>query len=163
MTKIWHISSDGVARRCFASDPSDCRVKIGASIEHFDTKEEAQAAYEKSQEKSMFKPLKNSVERDILLNDQNTLKKTGINAYADPQNQQQRTSLDVAADHLETSQKVNEIIDYNNSNRKADFVFKYNDSSLAEKTEQERSEIFIQLTEQESALKKEYDSIQNKN
>lgn len=51
---IYHISHDGVARVCRASDPSGCRVKLGASIEHYDTKEEAQSAYEKSQEKENF-------------------------------------------------------------------------------------------------------------
>lgn len=50
---IYHISADGVARRCCAQDPYDCRVR-GSSIEHYNTREEAQTAYEKSQEKDLF-------------------------------------------------------------------------------------------------------------
>lgn len=60
---IYHISHDGVARVCRASDPSGCRVKLGASIEHYNTREEAQTAYEKSQEKeTFFKLSKNPAE-----------------------------------------------------------------------------------------------------
>ena len=79
---IYHISADGVARRCYASDPSHCRVKLGASIEHYNNKEEAQTAYEKSQEKDLFFKLsKNPTENTErhyknISDDNNPVKKT---------------------------------------------------------------------------------------
>lgn len=318
---IYHISHDGVARVCRASDPSGCRVKLGASIEHYDTKEEAQSAYEKSQEKENFyklsknpsknterhyknisednnpvkkqqkektksaletmlddelaanvelsfefalesaeisphlekqgyvaanKHYKKSLESlqeayddaeksnlyngndlddfeealnikkfqmeeklveiykkdnkpkrarlwdsrdkagekhyynqhikstmDKLTNRMNETKKSLPQYYIKqrirdgkeieetkrqkaPSEPVKRDSLDIAAEHLQTSQQIEELIDYNNSNRKKDFVFKHNDPSYAEKTPKEQGDFLIDLVNKEDALKKEF-------
>lgn len=68
-----------------------------------------------------------------------------------------RDSLDIAAEHLQTSQQIEELIDYNNSNRKKDFVFKHNNPSYAEKTPKEQGDFLIDLVNKEDALKKEFD------
>jgi len=166
----YHISKDGVSRQCRAKSPESCTATPSDQKEHYDTKEDAQRAYEEKM-KNTFKPLKNSVERNILLSD-NGLKKTGLNAYANSQEEDglkqeeespKRTSLDIADDHLKTSQQIEELIDYNNSNRKKDFVFKHNDPSYAEKTPKEKGKILTDLADKEDALKKEFDNSKIKN
>lgn len=235
----YHISKDGVARQCRAKSPESCTATPADQKEHYDSKEDAQTAYENKQAKNTFKPLKNSVERDILLSDRNTLKKTGVNAYANLQEKDEltqekrqssnnlralnkslreanyelieledkyetawndrrkeieieiadkkaaikeieqqvkeaksqkdtskpmkRNSLDIAADHLQTSQQIEELIDYNNSNRKKDFVFKHNDPSYAEKTPKEQGKFLIDLVNKEDTLKKEFNDSKAKN
>lgn len=42
----FHISEDGVARRCTAQSPESCTATSPDSKEHYDTQEEAQKAYE---------------------------------------------------------------------------------------------------------------------
>ena len=42
----FHISQDGVARRCTAQSPESCTATSSELSEHYDTKEEAQKAYE---------------------------------------------------------------------------------------------------------------------
>lgn len=232
----YHISHDGVARQCRAKSPESCTATPSDQKEHYDSKEDTQAAYENKQAKNTFKPLKNSVERDILLSDRNTLKKTGVNAYANLQEKDEltqekrqssnnlrdlnkslreanyelieledkyetawndrrkeieieisdkkaeikeieqevkrqkatskpvkRNSLDIAAEHLQTSQQIEELIDYNNSNRKKDFVFKHNDPSYAEKTPKEKGKILTDLANKEDTLKKEFNDSKAKN
>lgn len=60
----FHISEDGVARRCSAQSPATCRVTKGENEQHYETASEAQQAYEKHQMENLF----NSVEKAILTN-----------------------------------------------------------------------------------------------
>lgn len=54
----FHISKDGVARQCHAQTPDSCRATSSDNKEHYETKEEAQKAYEKEQSTIPTKSLK---------------------------------------------------------------------------------------------------------
>lgn len=56
MTKF-HISKDGTARQCRAQTPDSCKATPSNQKEHYETKEEAQKAYEKNNSQSSVKSL----------------------------------------------------------------------------------------------------------
>lgn len=53
----FHLTPTGQARECSAKTPEACKYsrEAGETVEHYSTKEEAQAAYEKQMEKSQIK------------------------------------------------------------------------------------------------------------
>lgn len=53
----YHISKDGVARECRAKSPESCTATPADQKEHYDTKEEAQKAYEERNQNSVTKSL----------------------------------------------------------------------------------------------------------
>lgn len=56
----FHTSKDGVARQCKAKTTESCRATPSDQKEHYNTREEAQKAYENSQSKILFNSLKNN-------------------------------------------------------------------------------------------------------
>lgn len=61
----FHISKDGTARQCRAQSPATCRATRTDHKEHYDTQEEAQKAYEKLNESSVFNTLEKIWKEEI--------------------------------------------------------------------------------------------------
>lgn len=66
----YHISKDGVARQCRAKSPESCTATPADQKEHYDSKEDAQAAYEKSQEKQTLSKLSKNPAGSEKINEQ---------------------------------------------------------------------------------------------
>jgi len=67
MSARYHVSPDGKARKCQAKTPEECRAKATIAAlrgQHFETREDAEKAYEKVNEEKKFKRLQRQKKRE---------------------------------------------------------------------------------------------------